>query len=363
MSAPLIPRLRAVDLNLITVLDALLAERNVTRAAGRLGMTQPAVSNALTRLRHLFDDELFVRRGKEMAPTPRALALAGPLREALDLIQASLAHPDAFDCTAGHTFRLGLHDVGETVLLPLFLERIDQLRAGVRLDLRHEPGSALHDEMRLGKVDLVLDHIVVPGEEFRRKRVLDLELVPLVRRDHPTVGESLTLDEYVALEHVILEAREGQTNLAEQALAIMGRTRRVRVQVPHYSTMPFLLSRSNLVGTVPLLLARRYEQHFPVRVVRCPLPIHQIPLFMIWHVCQDANPAHQWLRRSGTFMPSTPSPRSRSGGAGGSPSCRCSRESPRARGGEGRGGTSPITSVTTPLASPTARPTCAARPG
>jgi DNA-binding transcriptional LysR family regulator len=298
MSAPPVPRLRAVDLNLLTVLDAVLTERNVTRAAERLGMTQPAVSNALTRLRLLFDDELFVRRGKEMAPTPRALSLAGPTRKALDLIQASLAHPDAFDYTEGHTFRLGIHDLGEAVLLPRFLQWLEQLGARVRLDIRREPGAALCDEMRLGNVELVLDHVVIPGEEFRRKRVMDLELVPLVRRDHPTVGQSLTLDEYAALEHVILEPREGQTNLAEHTLAIMGRSRRVRAQVPHYLSMPFIVSQSNLICTLPLPLARLFEQHFPVRVVSCPLPIHPIPLFMMWHACQDADPAHKWLRRS-----------------------------------------------------------------
>lgn len=298
MSAPPIPRLRAVDLNLLIVLDAVLAERNVTRAAERLGMTQPAVSNALTRLRLLFDDALLVRRGKEMAPTPRALSLTGPIRGALDLIRASLACPDAFDCTASHTFRLGIQDLGEAILLPRFLQWLEQLGARVRLDIRREPGAALHDEMRLGKVELVLDHVVIPGEEFRRERVLDLELVPLVRRDHPTVGQALTLDEYVALEHVILEPREGQTNLAEQALALVGRSRRVRVQVPHYFSMPYLVSQSNLACTLPLPLARLFEQHFPVRVVSCPLPIQPIPLFMMWHVCQDSDPAHLWLRQA-----------------------------------------------------------------
>lgn len=298
MSASPTPRLRAVDLNLLTVLDTVLAERNVTRAAEHLGMTQPAVSNALTRLRLLFDDELLVRRGKEMAPTPRALALAGPIREALVLIQASLADPDAFDCTADHTFRLGIQDLGEAVLLPRLLQWLDERGARVRLDVRREPGATLHDEMRHGRVDLVVDHVVIPGEELRRQRVLDLELVPLVRRDHPTVGQSLSFDEYVALEHVVLEPREGQTNLAEHALAVMGRSRRVRVQVPHHLSMPIIVSQSNLVCTLPLPLARLFERHFPVRVVSCPLPIQRLPLFMMWHVAQDSDPAHQWLRRA-----------------------------------------------------------------
>lgn len=298
MSAPRLPRLRAVDLNLLTVLDAVLAERNVTRAAEHLGMTQPAVSNALARLRLLFDDELFVRTGKEMAPTPRALALAGPVGRALDLIQASLTHADAFDCTESHTFSLRLNDVGEAVLLPRFLEWLDQLGARVRLDIRRESGAALPDEVRLGNVDLVLDHVVIAGEEFRRERVLDVDVVPLVRRDHPTVGESLALDEYVALEHVILEPRAGQTNLAEHALAVVGLSRRVRVQVPHHLSMPFIVAQSNLVCTLPLPLARLFERHFPVRVVRCQLPIRPIPLFLMWHARQDAEPAHQWLRRS-----------------------------------------------------------------
>jgi DNA-binding transcriptional LysR family regulator len=299
MSAPQIPRLRAVDLNLLTVLDAVLVERNVTRAAERLGMTQPAVSNALTRLRCLFDDELFVRSGKEMAPTPRALSLAGPIRKALELIQTSLAQPGAFDYTASHTFQLAISDLVEPVLVPRFLRWIEQLGARVRFDLRREPGASLHTEMRLGKVDLVLDHVVIPGEELRRRRVLDLELVPLVHRDHPTVGSSMTLDEYLELEHVIPEPREGQTNLAEHILAVIGRSRRVRAQVPHYSSMPFILSsQSSFVCTLPLLLARLFEQHFPVRVVSCPLPVQPIPLFMMWHACQDDDPAHQWLRCS-----------------------------------------------------------------
>lgn len=298
MSAPPIPRLRAVDLNLLTVLDALLAERSVTRAAERLGMTQPAVSNALARLRLLFGDELFVRGGRAMTPTPRALSLAGPIREALDLIHGSLDPQRVFDPTAGHTFKLGIVDVGEAVVLPRFLEWLDQLGARVRLDVHRAPGSALHDEVRLGKIELVLDHIAIPGEDIQRKRVLDLTLVPLVRRDHPTVGASLTVDEYVALEHAILEPREGQTNLAEQALAIVGRSRRVRVQVPDYLSMPFIVSRSNLVCTLPLPLAKLFERTFPVRAVRCPLPIQPIPLFMMWHVRQDGDPAHAWLRQS-----------------------------------------------------------------
>ncbi|WP_438042659.1 LysR family transcriptional regulator [Sorangium sp. So ce128] len=298
MNAPPLPRLRAVDLNLLTVLDAVLTERNVTRAAERLGMTQPAVSSALNRLRLLFNDDLIVRRGKEMAPTPRALALVGPIRKALDLIQASLAHTGAFDCTASRTFRLGISDIGEALLLPRFLQWLEQLGARVRLDFCREPGTSLQNEMRLGKIELVLDHIAIPGEEFRRTRVLDLEFVALVRQDHPTVGPSLTLDEYMALEHVIIEPREGQTNLAEQIQAVVGRSRRVRVQVPRYLSMPFIVSQSNLVCTVPLPLARLFEQHFPVRVVSCPLPIQPIPLFMMWHACQDGDPAHEWLRRS-----------------------------------------------------------------
>src|SRR5262245_46521825 len=298
MSAPPIPRLRAVDLNLLTVLDALLIEHNVTRAAERLRMTQPAVSNALTRLRLLFDDELFVRHGKEMAPTPRARSLAGPIRRALDLIHASLARPDAFDCTANHTFRLGINDIGEAVIVPRFLQWLEELGAHIRLDIRREPGSLLHDEMRLGNVELALDQFVIPGEEFRRERVLDLEVVCLVRRDHPTVGQSLTLDEYMALEHVIIEPRKNQTNLAEHYSAVVGRSRRVRVQVPYYLSMPFIVSQSNLICTLPLPMARLFAQYFPVRPVSCPVQITPIPLFLMWHVCQDSNPAHEWLRRS-----------------------------------------------------------------
>jgi DNA-binding transcriptional LysR family regulator len=233
-----------------------------------------------------------------MAPTPRALSLAGPIRKALDLVQTSLAHPDAFDYTASHTFRLGLNDFGEAILLPRFLRWLEQLGARVRLDLRREPGASLHAELRLGKVDLVLDHVVILGEDFRRKRVFDLEFTPVVRRDHPTVGPSMTLDEYVELEHVILEPREGQTNLAEHILATIGRTRCVRAQVPHYLTMPFILAESNFVGTLPLPLGRLFEQHLPVRVVSCPFPIQPIPLFLMWHACRDGDPAHQWLRNS-----------------------------------------------------------------
>lgn len=291
-------RLRAVDLNLLAVLDAILAEHSVTRAAERLGMTQPAVSNALTRLRLLFGDELFVRSGKEMAPTPRALALAGPIREALDLMDASLAPERAFDPTASHTFRLGIVDVGEAILLPRFLQWLDDLGSRVRLDVRRGPGPSLGDDLRFGRVELVLDNVVIPGEEIRRKHLLDLTLVPVVRRDHPSVGEALSLDGYLALEHAILEPREGQTNLAEQALAIVGESRRVRVQVPDYLSMPFIVARSNLVCTLPHPLARLFEQYFPVRAVPCPLPVRPMPLFMMWHVRQDADPAHAWLRQS-----------------------------------------------------------------
>lgn len=182
--------------------------------------------------------------------------------------------------------------------MPRFLRWLEQLGARVRIEVCREPGASLQNEMRLGKIDLVLDWVVIPGEGFRRKRVLDVELVSMVRQDHPTVGQSLTIDEYMALDHMILEPREGQTNLAEHIQAVVERSRCVLVQIPHYLSMPFIVSQSNLVCTLPRPLARLFEQHFPVRVVNCPLPVQPIPLFMMWHGSQEADPAHQWLRRS-----------------------------------------------------------------
>jgi len=298
MSTPPIPRLRAVDLNLLTVFDALVRERNVTRAAERLGMTQPAVSNALSRLRLVFHDELFSRHGKEMAPTPRARALAEPIRKALDLIQSSLTHSSTFDPSTNHTFRLGIQDLGETLLLPRFLQWIEGLGAGIRLEIRRELGAQLNEEMRLGKVDLVVDHVVIPGDDFRKQHIFDLEFVPMVRQAHPAAGPSLTVDEYLALEHVIIEPRAGQTNLAEQVLALLTKSRHVRVQVPHYLSVPYIVSQSNLVCTVPVPIARLFEQHFSLRILSCPLPIRPIAFFMMWHICQDLHPAHQWLRQT-----------------------------------------------------------------
>lgn len=290
--------LRSLDLNLLLVFDAIYRERSISRAAEALHLSQPAVSNALARLRLRMGDALFERHGQGMAPTPQAKALAGPIRQALDLLERGLRDPHPFDfARTEREFVIAVEDYGETVILPRFVDWLGRAAPGVRVRIRPEPSAGLKAELRDGAVDLALDYFPLAEAGYRSRSVLTDTLLTLARPQHPQVGERLTLEAYLAQRHVVLAPREGSRPMIDLALAKRGLARDIAVTVPHFQSMPVMVQGSDRLCTLPRRMALLYADHFRLRAHALPLRVPQFPVYLIWHQAAEGDGGHEWFRR------------------------------------------------------------------
>lgn len=288
--------LRRHDLNLLVALDALLNERSVTLAARRVGLSQPALSKALGRLRVMFDDPLLVRVGRELKPTPRAVALMPDLQrllhEATDLIR-----PHAFDPAAARgTVRFASTDaVTESVLTPWIRDiaaRAPALRYEV-VNLGPENFGALAK----GDLDFAVDVYPDPIEDCRIEPLAVDRFVCLVRRGHPDLsGQALTRKRYAALSHVQLTATGGGGGLLERELARVGVTREVILGMASMTTAAYVVSQTDWAITINSIRARTSAQRFALDIHELPFKLRHIPLSAVWHRRTDQSPLHLWLR-------------------------------------------------------------------
>lgn len=290
-----------IDLNLLYALQALLAERHVTRAATRMGLTQPAMSHALSRLRAQLSDPILVRARGGLQLTPRAAGLVEPLARMLSEVGTLLEPPGEFNpATSRRLFRIAASDYIEIVLWPRLLERISREAPSVDIALIRHDGHGV-GAVEDGKADFLL----VPPSELERggtailsQRVLSEKFVCVVRKDHPSIGKRMTLEKYLALPHVLVSPRGGRAGNVDDALTKIGRTRRVAVTVPHFLVAPFLIERSDFVLTLP---SRILAAMLPVVKVRALAPPPELPLpgfdiRLVWHERDQLDPAHAWLR-------------------------------------------------------------------
>ena len=291
--------LRSLDLNLLLLFDAIYVERSISRAAVKLSLSQPAVSNALARLRERLDDPLFLRTAEGMVPTPRARMLAEPIHQALDLIESSLRSRDEFQFSVSNRiFVIAVEDYGEAVIMPRFVDWLSQVAPGVKIRIRPEPGGVLRKELKEGKVDLALDYFVLRDEAFQNQCVMTDTLLSMTRTEHPDIGDKLSLDTYLKLRHAVLVPRTAAMPMIDLALAKRGLQRQIAVEVPHFLTMPLLVQKTNLICTLPKRMATLYADHFRLRVMSPPLRIPRFPIFLIWHQSQKEDAGHRWLRNS-----------------------------------------------------------------
>lgn len=290
--------LRSVDLNLLTVFDAIMAEQNLSRAADRIGMSQPAISNALARLRHVLKDDLFVRTGHGMRATPRAEELAKPIRKILDMVVTTLTQGIEFDYTRSErVFNLVLSDYGEVVVLAPLMNWLDTLGAKVRINVETYMQGELQEKMRFGKIDLCLWTEPMPGEAFNSQLLLKEELYSMVRRDHPRVDNQLTLEQYLALKHLVLEWPDADDlRPVERRLEALGVSREYYLHVHSFFSMPWIVAGSNVVCTMPSRMAMTLSALHPLKCFKTPLEGLEIPIHLSWHQRFQHDPAHQWLR-------------------------------------------------------------------
>ena len=288
--------IRNVDLNLLVALDALLAERSVSRAAVRLHLSQPAASALLARLRELFGDPLLLRSARGMLPTPRALELLGPVKQVLDEIEAIVQPRAAFDpASASPTFTLSASDYVEYALLPKLVDYLERKAPGVRLEVRSLDLQLVAMQMESGEVDLCITGLQNAAPGLHLRPLYTERLVSVVRRNHPGVGARLTLDQFCRLEHIQVSVRgSGFSTRIDEALAALGRKRRARLAVPHFLLVPEIVARSDMISALPERLARGYARQ--LRILEPPVELQKFTVGEMWHERNERDPAQQWLR-------------------------------------------------------------------
>lgn len=290
--------LAGVDLNLVVALDALLAERHVTRAAARLGITQSAASHALARLRDLIDDPILVRgpRGA-MMPTPRAEQLAPQIHLVLTQLAAVL-RGEAFDpATARRTFRIGTSDYVELVLLPKLIERVSRLAPGIDLWV-HSYADYGDEELAAG----VLDVVIGPPRTSARpaatyeKVLFDESFTCILRGKHPLADGRMTLARYCAVPHLLIAPRGTPGSFVDDALHALGKTRRIALAVPHFLVVPHIIAGSDLVATIATRVAALFTETLDLVTMPPPVQIPKFQIALAWHERNHQDAPHRWLR-------------------------------------------------------------------
>ena len=290
--------LRRADLNLLVAFDALMREQHVTRAGLRIGLSQPAMSNALGRLRELFGDPLLVRVPSGMQPTPRARALTEPVRDALAQLASALSPLATFDPGAGsRVFRIGTVDYLTSTLISALLARlrIDGIEVGLRVlsATRLTAPSMLDDE----SIELAIGAFYPDSARFVREVIFEEGFCCFVWRDNPAVSEGLSLAQYIASPHLLVSMDGSDSGWVDSELGRLGLSRRVVATVPHFVAAAAVLVGSEMIATLPRSMARMFESlGVPLRAFEPPLTLPTFSVTQVWHRVRHEDPGLVWLR-------------------------------------------------------------------
>ncbi|AJY16857.1 LysR family transcriptional regulator [Burkholderia multivorans] len=286
-------RLSKIDLNLFVVFDAIYNKRNLTRAAELLNLTQPAVSNALARMRKTLNDPLFVSTPAGMMPTPFAENIVGRVREALQLLDSSVHEGDVFDpASSERVFRLSMSDLTEALLLPALGELLQRQAPGMHVRSytmdRREIATALAN----GTVDIAIDAPLLGDPHLHQASLVRDRYACMIRDGHPFKGDTLTMDDYLAMGHIHVSSRRKGSGHVDAELTRLGLRRNIQMRVQHYMVAPLIAMRGDLALTAPLRLLQRY----PARILELPFEMPGLEYFCYWHRSADQDQANRWLR-------------------------------------------------------------------
>ena len=289
--------LSRVDLNLLVVLETIVAEGGVSRAAERLNLTQPAVSHALGRLRALFGDPLFVRRGRTLAPTALTKSLIEPLREALRSVSAVLAAGGRFDPReTAASFTVAMRDPLEQLVLPPLARKL--AKDAPRIDLRCVQARRRTVEAALadGTLDAAIDVALAMSDSVRRAKVAADSFVVVARKSHPGLRGGLTLPAYLRLEHVMVSSRRRGPAPEDLGLGQLGHHRRVRLRCRSYGAAFRIVQETDFVLTMPARYAGLLNERTGHRLLKLPFAMPTLDLYLYWHEAAHDDPANRWLR-------------------------------------------------------------------
>jgi DNA-binding transcriptional LysR family regulator len=290
----------SVDLNLLLYFDALMHERSVTKAAAKAGISQPAMSSALARLRVLFGDPLFVQRLREMVPTVRAIQIARDVSASLDHVRAALRQPAFIPGQANLRFRIITTDYVEVVLLPLLWKKLAAIAPGIELQIKKAPTlfELPQAELASGASDLAIGPFPapIPQSGLIAKHMYDDPLACIVRKDHPRVRNRLSQKQFFASKHVAMFSVSDSTGMVDRVLAEKSLSRHVAISVPNFISIPFMVSNSDLVATIPRRLAEQFAGTMKLAVFKPPVAIPPLRVNMLWHSRLNDESSHRWLR-------------------------------------------------------------------
>jgi DNA-binding transcriptional LysR family regulator len=293
--------LARVDLNLLVHLDALLRERSVTRASARVGIGQSAMSHNLARLRELFGDELLTRGSDGMRLTPRAVTLLEPVRTMLAQVEALVSRDQAFDpATAVRTFRFGLPDSMEVLIMPALLARMREVAPGIHLRLYNSDSSRLFEDLDADEMDLAIGYGGLQQGQIhhKRRKLLTETWLCMFNAEKTGIVSPISLDDFVRLPHVLTSLRPGQNvrGTVDEALEKLGLRRSVALTTSRFLTVPSFVLRAPLIVTMQARLARLFAAEFGLSLSPVPVELDELTISLVWHASYDHDPAHAWLR-------------------------------------------------------------------
>jgi DNA-binding transcriptional LysR family regulator len=289
--------LREIDLNLLVVFQQLYKERRVSVVADNLGLTQPAVSNALSRLRKMMGDELFLRSARGMEPTPYASQLAEPIDFALTTIRDTLERQLEFDPAASERrFTIAMTDLGEIHFLPRLMRRLAELTPGVTISTVRNTAVNLSDELESGRVDIAIGLLPQLKAGFFQRNLFRQRYVCIFREGHALDKDALTLQDFEEAQHVVVVAGGTGHAIVDEIIAKRGIKRNVRLSVPHFVALGHILSNTDLIATVPERYVREGMAPFKLRYLPHPVPLPEFDVNLFWHAKFHKEPGSQWLR-------------------------------------------------------------------
>jgi DNA-binding transcriptional LysR family regulator len=288
-----------IDLNLLAAFDALMADRNVTRAAARVGVSQPAMSAALSRLRKRFGDPLFLRGADGLVPTARARDVAEPISQALRQIESALVVKQAFvPGKASLTFTLGLSDYPAFVLLPALIQSLEKHAPAVSLSVQSfSDRDGAVDLLDAGTIDAAVGVPPTnPESRIFTRAILRDEFVTIVRRDHPMARRAMDMKTFLALQHVLVSPEGDRHGLVDEALAKLGKRRTLALTLPQMFAAPAVVAQTNMTATVMKRVALNCAARRKLVMFPPPVKLPPINFDLIWHRRNDNHPGQQWLR-------------------------------------------------------------------
>ena len=288
-----------IDLHLIRVLNTVLTERSVSRAAIRLGMYQPAVSAALKRLRELAGDPLLVRSGAGMVPTDAGLRMIDPSARILRAAEVLFSDARGFDpATASHTFSLACSDYMDPLFLPQLVAQIKNLAPLCHVDIHPLSGeSDYRTRLAQGEVDIVVGNWPAPPGDLHMARLFGDEVVCLVAKDHPATRRGWDSASWLAAEHVApTPTHPGAKGVIDEHLDKLGLQRNITVRCPHFGLIPAMVASSLLVLTTGRQYCERYTGALPLKILPCPVDFPRMMYYQLWHERTHASASAKWLR-------------------------------------------------------------------